>query len=314
MIAQALWHLDNANSELRAEEIQISNNSNTKLIHTTYSMLSTGTEFLVAAGFVDNIFEEKMTVPYMGGHFNFPIKYGYACSGKDEDGKLYHFMHPHQDKCILDKNHLFEIENLSPLKTPLISNVETVLNAIWDADLRENDKIAIIGYGNVGSLLGQTLKSYQNKTATIIETNDWRMEQANKNGFEVNSTFDEKYDVIFNTSSSNKALNAALKALNVEGKLVELSWYGNKTVTLSLGLEFHYNRLQIISSQVSQIPKKLQPEMNYLKRKQLAAKILEDPAFDYLITDIIDFKNAPSFFNDLRNKKISNGLIYLFKY
>ena len=314
MIATSLWHIDNENSELRTEPIQQNKIEDQLLISTAYSMVSTGTEYLVASGLVDHNFSAKMSVPYMKGNFNLPIKYGYACSGLDLENKLYHFMHPHQDKCFIELKDLFAINNLSPLKVPLISNMETVLNGIWDATLKESDDIAIIGYGNVGSLLAQTLKVYKNKKATIIERNDWRVNAAEKNGFKVSSSFKDSYNVIFNTSCSNEAMNSALKALRMEGKLVEMSWFGNNNVTLSLGREFHYNRLKIISSQVGHIPEHMKPIMDYLKRKKLAASILEDDSFDGLITDVIKFEKAPLFYNDLRNRNVNEGLIYLFEY
>ncbi len=314
MMSRSLWHVNSQNSELRLEELVTNLESNLIEIKTKYSMVSTGTEYSVCTGLVSDRFSDKMGVPYMKGDFSFPIKYGYACSGIDSDSNLYHFMHPHQDYCLIKDSDLYSIASLAANKVPLISNMETVLNAIWDADLKDNDTIAIIGYGNVGCLLAETLRCHKNINPIIIENDNWRLNKASENGFEVDNGTSNMYDLIFNTTASNSAVNMALTRLQMEGRLIELSWYADREVSLKLGEHFHYNRLRIISSQVSQIPRKLEGQMTYKKRKKIAVDILSEPCFDKLITDEINFENAPSFFRDLRNKKQKKGLIYLFKY
>jgi len=314
MISTSLWHISNQESELRSEPLDVSLNKDRLVIHTKYSMVSTGTEYSVSKGLVTNSFLEKMAVPYMQGEFTFPIKYGYACGGVDSDRNLYHYMHPHQDFCSINRSDLFSIETLQEEKVPLISNMETVMNAIWDAELKNDERVAIIGYGNVGSLLAETLKIHNNIESTIIENDAWRRRRASENGFDLDENSSGQYDVMFNTTASNVAVNTALTQLTVEGKLIEMSWYGARSVKLNLGEHFHYNRLRIISSQVSQIPIRLKDQMTYKKRKSKVVKLLEQPCFDKLITDIVDFKKAALFFRDLRGGKLNKGLIYLFKY
>ena len=314
MISKSLWHINSSESEIRSEDLATSIDPGQLLIQTKYSMISTGTEYSVSSGLVPFEFSKNMSVPYMAGSFALPIKYGYACCGASGDGNIFHFMHPHQNLCFIQKKDLFKIEDLPSHKVPLISNMETVLNAIWDADLLGSESVGIIGYGNIGSLLAETLEKMLNIKAVAIERDDWRSEMAVKNGFDIDQRLQLNYDVIFNTTASSSAMNKALTQLNEEGKLVELSWYADKEVALKLGRHFHYNRLKIISSQVSKIPIKKRDHMTYEKRKRLALDYLKDDRYNKLITDIIDFDDAPSFFEDLRSKKLNKGLIYLFKY
>ena len=64
----------------------------------------------------------------------------------------------------------------------------------------------------------------------------------------------DNFDSIVNTTSSYNVLNDSFAKLNLDGKLIEASWYGNKIGKLNLGNDFHSKRLKIISSQVSNIP------------------------------------------------------------
>ena len=315
MIAKALWHTDKFNSVIKPETLLL--NTNQKLLYSKYSLISTGTERIVAKGKVPNSLLHLMQVPYMGGSFNFPVKYGYAVCGLDEVGERYHFMHPHQNKCAINTENLYKTNNDLPAhRVPLISNIETVLNAVWDSDFYTNNlKIAICGFGNIGSLLAVTLKLKFNVQPVIIETNEWRLQKAEKLGFEVATTNNKSnYDIIYHTTATQAGLQYCINHLNVEGQLIELSWYGNVKVNISLGENFHMKRLKLISSQVSKIPLSKQKEISYQKRKEIAAEVLLHKQFDELISDYINFENCPAFYNDLRNGNLPNGLIWMIKY
>jgi len=276
-------------------------------------MISTGTERLIASGLVDRAFQEKMSVPYQEGSFDFPIKYGYSLIVEGASGQLGHLMHPHQNKLHVDENSIFWIdEDIPAPRFALISNIETVLNAIWDSGPKQSDKIGICGFGNIGSLLANTLRTHYNIEAVIIEKNEWRKEKAEALGWKVYD--DEDFDIIYHTTASEGGLQFCIDHLNYEGKLIELSWYGNKAVQINLGKNFHYNRLEIISSQVSQIPGHMKEEHNYATRKKLALEILKDDSFDDLITNRISFEDTPLFFENLRKGNIENGLIYIIEY
>lgn len=314
MIAKALWHINELNSEIKSEEVKP--NANQKIIQSKYSLISTGTERLVASGKVPTLLNMSMQVPYMGGSFKFPVKYGYAVCGADAAGNYYHYMHPHQNICAINNKHLFKIDNkVAPNKVPLISNIETVLNAVWDSNFYKPDlKVAICGFGNIGSLLALTLKLKFNKMPTIIEKNNWRLQKAEQLGFKVDDGEGKSYDIVYHTTATESGLQYCINHLNLEGQLIELSWYGNSKVNINLGASFHINRIKLISSQVSKIPISKQKEISYQKRKKIAAEILENKQFDDLITNYIMFEKSPAFFKDLREGNLPNGLIWMIKY
>jgi hypothetical protein len=74
--------------------------------------------------------------------------------------------------------------------------------------------------------------------------------------------------------------------------VVELSWYGDRPVSVPLGEFFHSRRLTVRSSQVGGIvPGR---RRSYADRLALALELLADPAFDALITGQSDFADLPA--------------------
>ena len=279
-----------------------------------YSMISTGTERLVASGLVHPDFRSHMAVPYMEGDFSLPIKYGYSVVAEKMNGALVHAMHPHQQTLQVLEDEIFELpENLPAARATLISNMETVINAIWDSQPKENQKIAICGFGNIGGLLANTLRVHHGIEAKVIERDPWRANKAQDMGWEMAGAQDE-FEIIYHCTANANGLNHCLGILEEEGRLVELSWYGSEAVSVELGKNFHYKRLQIISSQVSVIPKSMRGEFDYHKRKTLAANWLLDESYDQLISHIIPFRESPQFFSKLREGTQESGLIYLIKF
>lgn len=311
---KALWHIDSCSSKLLHEDIHDKSLhlDDLILLEAKFSLVSTGTERLVSLGKISPQLGEKMKVPYMGGAFSLPIKYGYSMVAQ-EGSSVYHVMHPHQEKMKVSKNDLFKLpENIPLHRLPLISNLETIINAIWDANISTNDKVAICGFGNIGALLANTLRVHFGIDADIIEVDTWRIDKAKTLGWGVNKNIN--YDIIFHTTAVPSVLGECLNKLNVEGKIIELSWYGDKEVSIPLGGAFHYNRLQIISSQVSKIPLSKSKEHSYLSRKELACNWLQHDSYDSLISDLIPFEKAPEFYNKLRKNEQGDGLIWIISY
>lgn len=325
----SLWHVDTQHSELRNTTNPIGKQFTE--VKAAYSMISTGTEKMVALGKVAPALAAKMAVPWMDGGFELPIKYGYSlvghCKGGDNiiepnTSKPVHLLHPHQQIAHVDPSCLYELPDSRPLRRmTLLSNMETIVNALWDAEAILTHShcaslnVAICGFGNIGALLGITLKSLYPCNITVVEADAWRLEQASSMNF---TTFHPsqpagEFDLIFHTSCTQDGLNWCIQHTNYEASIIELSWYVDKLITLSLGGHFHYNRVRLISSQVSNIPKN-KPNETYQSRKQYASKLLENDEYDHLFAEDIPFTDAPDFFKMLRSGQLSNGLVWCFKY
>ena len=104
--------------------------------------------------------------------------------------------------------------------------------------------------------------------------------------------------------------------VGMEGKVVELSWYGEKEVSLNLGGDFHLQRKQIISSQVSRVPYDKSARWDYKRRKEVVLKLLKNSIFDSILTNEINFEDAPAFFNSLRTRDgyVDKGLGWTIRY
>jgi threonine dehydrogenase-like Zn-dependent dehydrogenase len=308
MKAKALWHLNNTKTAILEEEI-VENGNIKLLIKAKYSGISSGTETLVAKGQVTGTLKQNMIVNYMGGSFDFPIKYGYSLVGETDDGRYVHLMHPHQDKLFVREADLFTIPANLPLKrATLLSNMETTINAVWDAKLKGSEKVLIIGFGGIGALLALTVKLYTGINPTVYELDISKLTKAKDLGF---LSDNGDFDVIFHTSSSNEGLQFAIDHVRKDGSVIELSWYGNKQLNLNFGGNFHYNRVKLISSQVSTISP-FAPIQSYQERKEIACELLINNIFDEVISQEILFEDSPAYFDILKlsgNKNAFNTII-----
>jgi hypothetical protein len=82
--------------------------------------------------------------------------------------------------------------------------------------------------------------------------------------------------------------------LTAEGTVLDLSWYGESEVRLSLGGAFHARRLAIRASQVSTLSPRRRGRLTTADRLALALGLLRDPAFDALLTGQSSFYELPT--------------------
>jgi 2-desacetyl-2-hydroxyethyl bacteriochlorophyllide A dehydrogenase len=253
---QALWHWDAHSSGLKADTIDTSS-SDQVLVKSLFSMISIGTERLVAKGLVPPDLQAAMAVPYMEGQLQLPVKYGYSLvgevvtPGKALTGKLVHAMHPHQDYASVAISDLFEIpEGIPADRATLASNLETAVTAVWDSGVSIGDRVLVVGYGLIGALVATLLQQMPGVSVSVAELQEARLAMAMDAGCSPADTH-SAYDLAFHTSGSSKGLQLAVDRVGQEGKVIELSWYGTKAIEVTLGGSFHTQRKQIIASQVS---------------------------------------------------------------
>ena len=315
---KALWHDDKNTSSLK--EVILGKTPSGKLhIQSLYSFVSIGTERTIARGLIPKELGNEMNVPYMEGSLKLPVKYGYSLVGKVMDkqhplsGRTVHLLHPHQSECLVKATDVFPLpDGIPPPRATLASNMETAVNALWDAELNIGDRILIVGFGLIGALISQLATLFPGVTVHILEKDEKRGNLAQKMGFyQPEEIIPASYDVAFNTSGHESGLQQCIDAVGLEGKIIEMSWYGNKSVNLRLGYDFHWMRKKIISSQVSIIPGSRQHRWDYRRRKELVFELLKNPIFDTFITRIVPFGESPAFFDELRHHQIEDlGVVF----
>jgi len=319
MRTNTLWHLSKSQSAILSIN-QTKRKETDVEIKSLYSLISTGTERLVAAGQVPISLHQKMRVPYMKGHFTFPLKYGYSLVGEVQSegawqGQLVHLMHPHQDRLWVEEAALTLIpKGLSPKVATLASNMETALNAVWDSQVTVGDRVVIIGFGMIGALVTRLLSLLPAVQVYVVEVNEYRQELVQEMGFNLLPKGMQDFDCSFHTSASSSGLQQAIDLVGEEGTIIELSWYGARETTVQLGGNFHYQRKRIISSQVGQISSTKIARWTYKRRKKLVFDLLKNPVFEAHLTQELSLSEAPAFFEQLRTGELPNGLGWVIRY
>jgi len=309
MIIKEFWHTSPLESKIKSRDyLEIGNNV---VVESLFSLVSNGTERIVAKGLVPEELKNIMQVPFMEGSFDFPVKYGYSLVGKVLQGersligKTVHIMHPHQDYAIIPENHLTLIpKSVPPQRAVLASNFETAVNAVWDSNISIGDTILVCGFGIIGALISLIAKDIPGVHVFVHEIDTKRKQIAASLGFsifEANMINSQQFDLAFNTSVSAGALQLCIDTTLPNSKIIEVSWYGKSPVNIRLGGSFHTGRKQIVSSQVSAIPLNKQNRYNFKTRKQLVFDLLQNEVFDKLPLQIIAFDEMPELFHQMRN-------------
>lgn len=272
------------------------------LITTLWSGVSRGTERLVCEGRVPCSEHERMRAPFQQGDFPFPVKYGYCAVGRVEAGpqdllgSIAFCLHPHQDRFVAPRGSLVPVPEAVPARRAILAaNMETALNAHWDAGAGPADRIVIVGGGVLGLLVAYVAARLPGAEVTLVDVEPGRAALAAALGFRfaLPETAPHDADIVFHASATAAGLATAIAAAGTEARIVELSWYGEGAVPASLGGAFHARRLQLISSQVGLVSASRRVRWSYARRAEAAIALLADDRLDALITDEIAFHDLP---------------------
>lgn len=299
--AHALWYVGPFAAELRAETVSPAAGAVT--VRALWSGISRGTERLVASGRVPQSEHERMRAPLQAGDFPFPVKYGYCAVGVVEDGpqdlagRTVFALHPHQDRFCAPAGMVNVVPaGIPPRRAILAANVETALNAVWDAAAGPGDRIVVVGGGVVGLLTGWICARLPGAEVTLVDVEPSRGDVARALGlaFAHPEAVPADADVVFHTSASAAGLATAIGAAGLEATVVEMSWYGDGLTPAPLGGAFHSRRLKLLSSQVGQVSPSRRPRWGYARRMATAMSMLADARLDALITQEIGFSDLPA--------------------
>jgi NADPH:quinone reductase-like Zn-dependent oxidoreductase len=301
-IAHALWYTAPCCAEIRPEELAALRPGEVR-VEALYGGISRGTERLVFTGAVPASEYDRMRAPFMAGGFPFPVKYGYATVGRIVAGpdalvgRTAFTLHPHQTTFTLpaDRITLLPAE-VPPSRAVLAANMETALNALWDAAPGPADQIAVVGAGVVGCLCAWLAAKLPGAAVTLIDIDKRRaaVAAALGAGFALPHAAPEDCDLVIHASASPSGLATALRLAGVEATVLELSWYGASEVPVPLGGAFHSRRLRLISSQVGQVSPSHRPRWSHSRRLTAALGLLADRALDALLAPAVAFHDLPA--------------------
>jgi len=189
------------------------------------------------------------------------------------------------------------------------------LNGILDASIHVGETVAIFGLGVLGQVIAQ-LARLSGARVFGVDLIQNRLELAQElgaieAGFNPqdgspaekikNLTGGRGADVTIEVSGNARALHEAVRAAAYSARVVTLGFFQGEAQGLSLGEEFHHNRISLVCSQISNVD----PALSYRwDRLRLIHTIMDLQARGLLnlrpvITHVIPFKQAAQAFRIL---------------
>jgi 2-desacetyl-2-hydroxyethyl bacteriochlorophyllide A dehydrogenase len=302
--ARAYWTIGPEQGEIRDEPLSPPG-AGQLLIEALHSGISRGTELLVHRGAVPESEHARMCAPHQAGQFPWPVKYGYCSVGRvvagaDADdgwlGRVVFCLYPHQTAYVMNAAALIAVPpEVPPARAVLAANMETALNAVWDAEIKAGDRVIVVGAGVVGSLVAYLAGRHPGADVSLVDVEPSRAKLAERLGvgFAPPDQVQGGADVVVHASGTPAGLRAALALAGPEALVLELSWYGAQSVALPLGEAFHSQRLRLRSSQVGGLSPSQLPRWTRQRRLALALRLLADPQLDALIDQCGPFEALP---------------------
>ena len=223
-------------------------------VETWFTGVSRGTETLVFRDGVPPSQYAAMRAPFQEGNFPFPVKYGYAAVGRAVSGppdlrdRPVFALYPHQTLFTVPVDAALPVpDDVPPRRAVLAANMETAVNALWDARPGVGDRIAVVGGGTVGSLIAWLAGRIAGTAVELIDIDPVRRTVAEALGltFRLPDEATPDADLVVHASASADGLATSLGLAGTEATVLEVSWYGDRPVAAPLGEGFHARRLTL---------------------------------------------------------------------
>lgn len=311
--ARAFWIAAPGHGEIYECHPEPSPGTGEVLVETLCSGVSRGTETLVFAGRVPLSQYALMRCPFQHGDFPAPVKYGYAAVGRVSAGlaallgRTVFVLHPHQTRFVVPAEAVLALPaDVPPNRAILAANMETALNGIWDAPVLPGDRTCVIGAGVVGLLAAWLAARIPGTDVVVIDPDAGKVQAASALGLACYTTAADlprdlarDFDVVIHASGNPAGLHTGLALAGFEATILEMSWYGDRAVTLPLGEAFHSRRLTLRSSQVGSVAGRQRPRWTHRRRLQTALGLLADERLDTLISGESNFDSLPDVMAEL---------------
>ncbi len=284
------------------------------VVRTLRSGVSRGTETLVFRGGVPQSQYATMRAPFQEGDFPGPVKYGYLNVGTVEQGpdelrgRTVFCLYPHQTAYVVPAAAVTLVPaDVPPARAVLAGTVETAVNALWDAAPLVGDRVTVVGAGMVGCCVARLLSRFPGLQVTLVDIDAARagVADALEVDFALPADAADGRDLVVHTSATSEGLQRSLDLLAPEATVIDLSWYGDSQVRLTLGGAFHSGRLGIRASQVGAVSPARRGRRTTADRLSLALELLRDPAFDGLVTGESPFAELPDVMARLASGSLS---------
>lgn len=300
--AVAFWIEEPGVAALRRQPIARAGDGEV-LVRTTRTGISRGTEATVFLGRVPVSEHERMRAPFQEGDFPGPVKYGYLNVGVVEQGpegllgRTVFTLFPHQSSFVVPADAVVPVPHGVPARRAVLAGaVETAVNVLWDAAPLIGDRVTVVGAGMIGCCIARLARGIPGLDVVLVDVDPARRTVADRLGVRFAEPRDAPgdRDLVINTSASEAGLRLALESVVTDGEVIEASWYGDRPVTLALGADFHSRRLTIRASQVGAVARRRRDVRTTRDRLALALDLLQDAAFDALLTGESPWTDLPA--------------------
>jgi len=172
----------------------------------------------------------------------------------------------HRTSAVMDAD-FAAVRRLSPDADPrvgIFSHIGAVaLNAVLDADIHIGETVAVFGLGVPGQLAAQ-LARLNGGRVVAIDGLESRRDLANRLGADTvldpaedvaerlrDLTGGRGADVAIEITGNYRALHTAIRSVAYNSRVCVAGFFQGDGAGLALGEEFHHNRVQLVSSQIS---------------------------------------------------------------
>lgn len=301
--------------ELRETSMTLSDEE--VLVETRLSAISPGTELLIYHNEAPSDLAADETLDALDGDLSYPLRYGYASVGEvvetgsdvEEEwlGRTVMAFNPHETRFRAHPSDLIPVpEDVDPVEMAMYPTVETATNLILDGAPKIGERVAVFGAGVVGLSTIGLLASFPVSELLAVDPLSSRRERATEMGADTavapkdlstNRWADRSgpsgADLVYEVSGHPSALDQARALAGYDSRIVVGSWYGTKSSTLTLGGNFHRDRISFESSQVSTLSPSLRGRWTFDRRTAVTVDNLASLPVDSLVTHHVPFENAP---------------------
>ena len=244
-----------------------------------------------------------MRAPFQEGEFPGPVKYGYLNVGAVEEGpaelrgRTVFCLYPHQTRTSCPPTAVSVVPGRRPAARAVLAGTrrDGRQRAVGRRTARRGPRRGrrrgdggLLRRPAAAALSGRARHARRRRSRPLR-----RLLRLSASTSRCRTTRPASCDLVVHTSATSAGLQRSLELLAAEGIVVDLSWYGETEVRLSLGGAFHSRRLAIRSSQVGALSPSRAPRRTAADRLALALELLRDPAFDVLLTGESHFDELP---------------------
>ncbi len=185
------------------------------------------------------------------------------------------------------------------------------LNGVHDARLRMGDLVVVFGLGVPGQIVAQIARA-SGATVVGVDPVASRRDMAMKLGADqvldptsgsVADTIKQQTggrgaDICIEVSGAAPALAEAMRTVAYASRVVAMGFFQGELRGVQLGDEFHHNRIELISSQISGVAPDASHRWSKLRLWQTAVRLQHEGRLNLLplITDTVPFDDAPALF------------------